>query len=409
MATFTPSKKNITDFNGGEEYQNGSGLQAETINNIIESQLYTQGLAKNAPNVTEANQEGTATVTIEQTADGTPRLKFANLKGATGEKGEKGDKGDTGSIANLEEQVAPLIEDKADKYKTTSTKFANGTAINVGDDLSGKTIVFNPNVSYNYGDNSQPGWGAMSTYLTSSGRYSIESGGPPDLYITDKNGIPSVYFWYYDQGTGDVGWQMSSYTLPDDFGTVNFIDEKVANFIRVAGEIEVDCEYNFREIEGITPSGIGALSASDLLLKVYPAGSIYMSTNSTSPATFVGGTWTRIQDRFLVSVGSNFGAGATGGYISHIHALDDGFAKMYIGTLAKYGGSTFGIATDNNPATPTWTANRATRGTSSSGTMVMDYSYNDTAVVSGAKLGGSTNENSSLPPYIAVYMWKRTA
>ena len=52
---------------------------------------------------------------------------------------------------------------------------------------------------------------------------------------------------------------------------------------------------------------------STLLSKIYPVGSIYMSTNSTSPATFIGGTWQRIQDRFLLAAGSTYTAGNTGG------------------------------------------------------------------------------------------------
>lgn len=37
--------------------------------------------------------------------------------------------------------------------------------------------------------------------------------------------------------------------------------------------------------------GDAGLSSSDLLNLIYPVGSIYMSTNNTSPASFLGGTW----------------------------------------------------------------------------------------------------------------------
>ena len=36
-----------------------------------------------------------------------------------------------------------------------------------------------------------------------------------------------------------------------------------------------------------------------LLQILYPVGSIYMSMNSTSPATFIGGEWTQIDNKFL--------------------------------------------------------------------------------------------------------------
>lgn len=46
------------------------------------------------------------------------------------------------------------------------------------------------------------------------------------------------------------------------------------------------------------------LKISALLDKVYPVGSIYMSVNSTSPATLFGGTWEQLPGRFLLGSGS---------------------------------------------------------------------------------------------------------
>ena len=57
---------------------------------------------------------------------------------------------------------------------------------------------------------------------------------------------------------------------------------------------------------------------------IYPIGAIYMSTSPTSPATLFGGTWERIEGRFLVGAGSAYSAGSTGGsanavVVSHSH------------------------------------------------------------------------------------------
>ena len=51
----------------------------------------------------------------------------------------------------------------------------------------------------------------------------------------------------------------------------------------------------------------------DIFDAIYPIGSIYISVNSTSPATMFGGTWEQIQDTFLLSAGSTYTAGNTGG------------------------------------------------------------------------------------------------
>lgn len=54
-----------------------------------------------------------------------------------------------------------------------------------------------------------------------------------------------------------------------------------------------------------------------MLNLVYPIGAIYMSVVSTSPALLFGGTWERIQDKFLLCAGSSYAAGATGGESTH--------------------------------------------------------------------------------------------
>lgn len=44
-----------------------------------------------------------------------------------------------------------------------------------------------------------------------------------------------------------------------------------------------------------------------------------MSVENTDPGTFIGGTWQRIQDTFLLAAGSTYAAGGSGGNASHTH------------------------------------------------------------------------------------------
>lgn len=105
MANFTPSKKTAQDFNNGVEYIDydaesetmGDAVKAETINNVIKSQLWTQALATNPVDNSEANNVGTASIELATMVDGTPRLKVKNIKGEQGVQGKKGDTGDTGN------------------------------------------------------------------------------------------------------------------------------------------------------------------------------------------------------------------------------------------------------------------------------------------------------------------------
>lgn len=63
---------------------------------------------------------------------------------------------------------------------------------------------------------------------------------------------------------------------------------------------------------------------SDLFLKVYPVGSIYISANSTNPGTLFGGTWTALdQGRVLIGANSTYAAGTTGGEFTHTITTDE--------------------------------------------------------------------------------------
>lgn len=97
MEEFKPTKIDLLTINNGKgKYINGiDSVQADTINAVVEGTAWVQALGTNQPNNSEADIVGTPSVSIETLSDGTPRLKFNNLKG---EKGEKGEKGDTGTV-----------------------------------------------------------------------------------------------------------------------------------------------------------------------------------------------------------------------------------------------------------------------------------------------------------------------
>ena len=147
------------------------------------------------------------------------------------------------------------------------------------------------------------------------------------------------------------------------------------------------------------PSGM-TVGGKTLLNLIYPVGSIYMSVSSTSPATFLGGTWVQIKDTFLLAAGTTYAAGATGGEAthklvrdempSHNHFLVDTGNTQYVYTSSK-SASTSG----------SWGA----RLTANYGTMdVSTETYKLTT--SGS---GSDGAHNNMPPYLAVYVWKRTA
>lgn len=128
--------------------------------------------------------------------------------------------------------------------------------------------------------------------------------------------------------------------------------------------------------------------ANHLVDYVYPVGSIYMSVNSTSPQTLFGGTWVELQGRFLIGRNSTYTAGSTGGEATHTLTVAE--MPSHAHTLNAIGWPTNETATDhlNN----TW-------GTSG------------WPKVSGGSMTntGGSGAHNNMPPYLAVYMWKRTA
>ena len=119
---------------------------------------------------------------------------------------------------------------------------------------------------------------------------------------------------------------------------------------------------------------------------LHPVGSIYISVNDTNPATLFGGTWERIQDRFLLAAGQTYTAGATGGEASHTLTNAEMPShtplQSYMGGLVQSvdttgAGSTMGIYTglvdDETTAT------------------------------------GEGQAHNNMPPYLAVYVWKRVS
>jgi hypothetical protein len=130
--------------------------------------------------------------------------------------------------------------------------------------------------------------------------------------------------------------------------------------------------------------------------EAYPVGSIYMSINSTSPASLFGGTWERMQDTFLLAAGSTYAAGATGGEATHQLTINEMPSHDHDLYAVRSGGyDTYGV-----PITETWSggSNKVTNAVGTGG------GYNQGIQAKG---GGAAHNN--MPPYTAVYVWKRTA
>lgn len=133
---------------------------------------------------------------------------------------------------------------------------------------------------------------------------------------------------------------------------------------------------------------------------IYPVGSIYISVNSTNPSTYYGGTWVQIKDRFLLACGSTYSNGATGGEASHtlttneipshghtIKSTQWGYLSVMSSIDGRYGFQNGGAYMD-----------RATA-----------YHNDASSNKVYAENNGGSQAHNNMPPYLAVYVWKRTA
>ena len=130
-----------------------------------------------------------------------------------------------------------------------------------------------------------------------------------------------------------------------------------------------------------------------------------MSVNSTSPATLFGGEWEQIKDTFLLACGSTYssdGAVSTAQHgnadavvVSHRHTPNNNDYK-YI--EMKRGA---------------WLAGGDKRlaSTSSSGVYYIhggNENNNALSYQNGTSYSGTDGTGKNMPPYMAVFVWRRT-
>lgn len=121
---------------------------------------------------------------------------------------------------------------------------------------------------------------------------------------------------------------------------------------------------------------------------IYPVGSIYMSVNSTNPESLFGGTWEAIGGRFLLGADTTYSAGSTGG--EETHTL----------TINEMPSHSHGIKTSSIDGDGDWVPKDH-----KANVHVSEINFNWEGTVISTTGGGQAHNN--MPPYLAVFMWKR--
>lgn len=152
-----------------------------------------------------------------------------------------------------------------------------------------------------------------------------------------------------------------------------------------------------------------------LLDRMYPVDSIYISTNSTSPASLYGGSWERYgTGRALISASdtdSDFTAGTTGGSKNIVWNTDqngtldsDGKTKLGFYNLTRLAirSDASIVARMHSQDDHLWNSNSGIlKATSMQWTQISN--------IRETVEGFATMIIPGMNPYVAVYMWRRTA
>lgn len=128
------------------------------------------------------------------------------------------------------------------------------------------------------------------------------------------------------------------------------------------------------------------------VLAAYPVGSIYISTNATSPATLFGGKWKEIHGAFLFANSALHKAGTIGGEEEHTltaQEMPSHYHDVYAGNPS------------GNDTSPSGYSGWSNVNDLTDKTYWVQASKTSTA--------GSGAAHNNMPPYLSVYMWERVS
>lgn len=178
-----------------------------------------------------------------------------------------------------------------------------------------------------------------------------------------------------------------------------------AGNLKAAGDVTCAAAVGTASLSALNDT-VAALSliVDKIWMKIYPIGSIYISASTESPADLFGGTWEKIEDRFLLASGAQYALGTVGGTAdavvvnhthtqgSHSHGFTDGEKVWTTKTGSTEPGAQISGSAKYYAATGKKDYAWRTRTTS------------ETPLINSA---GEDGTGKNMPPYLSVNVWKR--
>ena len=167
--------------------------------------------------------------------------------------------------------------------------------------------------------------------------------------------------------------RLDELTVPPDIETSDDVVRKLNQLTLTINDMIDNMDSLHNTIDLLTPA----------------IGEIHITTSDENPSIRFGGTWEQIKDTFLLASGDIYSPGSTGGEAEHALTIDEipshvhGFQRHM---LNRY---------DDGE-------NTGESGYGVSNKTIDIYSALTTAV-------GGGQPHNNIPPYLAVYVWKRVA
>lgn len=129
----------------------------------------------------------------------------------------------------------------------------------------------------------------------------------------------------------------------------------------------------------------------------YPVGSIYMSVLNVNPTNYFGGEWEQIKDVFLLAGGDTYEVGSTGGEATHKLTVDE--MPSHTHAFNKEFSHSAIVMREGNGAGDSWDVYIRNSGA--------NINYRRVMALYGNLDTGGSEEHNNMPPYLAIYVWKR--
>lgn len=202
------------------------------------------------------------------------------------------------------------------------------------------------------------------------------------------------------------------YELKDTFNTITVTDivstaSVVMDFKAGGNGVAVGKVSEYDNALELSPHWDLRVYGKKLVDYIYPVGSIYMSVNQANPELLFGGKWEKIEDRFLLAAGSKYASGNVGGEESHSLTIEE--QPKLTGYIQFRQAGEFNILdsfTNVNNCFE-YIDHGGNKWGNRMATEANNNDWNKNALVTYNN-GGKNVAHNNMPPYLTVYMWKRT-